>query len=73
MSKKIFFALVVIGISQLARSQDSSRVFFTTGAGIIKSPGSLSKVLQPSVAFNSGIEFVIKKNWFVQGTLILIH
>jgi len=50
-------------------AQDSSKVFFTTGAGIIKSPGSLSKVFHPSIAFNSGIELVNKKNWFIQGTL----
>lgn len=50
-------------------AQDSSKVFFTTGAGIIKSPGSLSNVFHPSIAFNSGIELVNKKNWFIQGTL----
>lgn len=50
-------------------AQDSSRIFFTTGAGIIKSPGSLSKVFHPSIAFNSGIEAVNKKNWFLQATL----
>lgn len=50
-------------------AQDSSRIFFTTGAGIIKSPGSLSKVFHPSVAFNSGIEAVNKKNWFLQATV----
>jgi hypothetical protein len=50
-------------------AQDSSRIFFTTGAGIIKSPGSLSKVFHPSIAFNSGIEAVNKKNWFLQATV----
>jgi hypothetical protein len=50
-------------------SQDSSRIFFTTGVGIIKAPGSLSKVFKPSIAFNSGIEAVNKKNWFLQATL----
>lgn len=50
-------------------AQDSSRIFFTTGAGIIKSPGSLSKVFHPSIAFNSGIEAINKKNWFLQATV----
>lgn len=50
-------------------AQDSNRIFFTTGAGIIKSPGSLSKVFHPSIAFNSGIEAVNKKNWFLQATV----
>ncbi|HYF33031.1 MAG TPA: hypothetical protein VD993_18025 [Chitinophagaceae bacterium] len=49
--------------------QDNNNIFFTTGVGIIKSPGSLSKVFHPSIAFNSGIEVVNKKNWFLQGTL----
>ena len=63
----IVFAALIIGKTTIA--QDSSRIFFTTGAGIIKSPGSLSKVFHPSIAFNSGIEIVNKKNWFAQGTL----
>jgi hypothetical protein len=70
--KKIV-VIVSIGITFLNGSalmaQDSSNVFFTTGAGIIKSPGSLSKVFHPSIAFNSGIELVNKHNWFIQGTL----
>lgn len=65
----LFFVLLVLLVHQTTTAQDSSRVFFTTGAGLIKSPGSLSKVLHPSIAFNSGIEIVNKKNWFAQGTL----
>lgn len=49
-------------------AQDSSTIFITTGTGIIKSPGALHHVLHPSIAFNSGIEFVNKKKWFIQGT-----
>jgi hypothetical protein len=70
--KKIFgfcFVLMIFFDHKTVNAQDSSRVFFTTGAGLIKSPGSLSNVLHPSIAFNSGIEIVNKKNWFVQGTL----
>jgi hypothetical protein len=51
------------------RAQDTSRLHFTTGAGIIKSPGSLRHVLHPSVAFNSGLELILSNNWFLQGTL----
>ena len=50
-------------------AQENSKVYVTTGAGIIKSPGSLHKVFKPSIAFNSGIELVNKTNWFLQGTL----
>ena len=51
------------------KGQDNGKVFVTTGAGIIKSPGSLHKVFKPSIAFNSGLELVNKKNWFLQGSL----
>ena len=50
-------------------AQENSKVFVTTGAGIIKSPGALHKVFKPSIAFNSGIELVNKTNWFLQGSL----
>ena len=43
------------------KGQDNGKVFVTTGAGIIKSPGSLHKVFKPSIAFNSGLELVNKK------------
>lgn len=64
-----FFMMITLLVCQSCFAQDTSRIFFTTGAGIIKSPGSLSSVLHPSIAFNSGIEIVNKKNWFAQGTL----
>lgn len=46
-------------------SQDSSRISLTTGFGIIKVQGQLKKVFQSSIAFNSGVEINLKKNWFV--------
>ena len=64
-----FFMMMTLLVCQFCFAQDTSRIFFTTGAGIIKSTGSLSSVLHPSIAFNSGIEIVNKKNWFAQGTL----
>lgn len=60
---------IISFISNTLNAQDSKGIFFTTGAGLIKSPGSLSKVFHPSVAFNSGLEIVSKKDWFAQGTL----
>ena len=53
---KLFFAVILLITCTTIHAQDSSRIFFTTGAGLIKSPGSLSHVLHPSIAFNSGIE-----------------
>lgn len=66
---KLSLAVIMLVICTTTNAQDSSRIFFTTGAGLIKSPGSLRHVLHPSIAFNSGIEVTSKKNWFVQGTL----
>ena len=66
----IFFLLITtITSSKFSAAQDSTRIFVTTGAGIIKSPGALSEVLHPSIAFNSGLEVVNKKGWFLQGNV----
>lgn len=67
--KYVILSQIVMFACNTLMAQDSSRIFFTTGAGIIKSPGSLSKVFHPSIAFNSGIEVVNKKNWFLQATV----
>lgn len=71
MNKKIkpSVAVILLIVCTAGYAQDTSRIFFTTGAGLIKSPGSLHHVFHPSIAFNSGIEITNKKNWFVQGTL----
>jgi hypothetical protein len=70
---KIIVSVPVLAILLLAANaasaQDSSKVFVTTGVGIIKSPGPVGRVFHPSIAFNSGIELVLKNNWYVQGTL----
>jgi hypothetical protein len=66
---QLFFAAVLLGTSFNAAAQDSNKIFFTTAIGLIKAPGKLAKVFQPSIALNSGIELTGKKNWFVQGTL----
>lgn len=66
---KISILYISSFVAVAANAQDSSRIFVTTGAGIIKSPGPLGKVFHPSIAFNSGIELVGKKNWYIQGTL----
>ncbi len=65
----LFLIIVLTGSVSEIIAQDNRRVYFTTGAGLIKSPGSLHHVFKPSIAFNSGIELENSKNWFVQGTL----
>lgn len=66
---KLCIMLTTLLIYEIATAQVNNGVFFTMGAGLIKSPGSLSNVLHPSIAFNSSIEIVNKKNWFAQGSL----
>jgi hypothetical protein len=60
-----FFILLHISV----QSQDSSKIFLTTSVGIINGLGNFSKIVRPSVAFNSGIEFKINRKWFMQGTI----
>jgi hypothetical protein len=65
---RIFLPVMCLFAFRKLKAQEEGKVFVTTGAGIIKSPGSLHKVFKPSIAFNSGIELVNKTNWFVQGS-----
>lgn len=59
---------IAIGMVVACRAQQN-KFLFTTGIGLIKSPGALSKVIHPTVAFNSGLEYTGKTNWFAQLTL----
>ncbi len=53
------------------KAQDTSKVYLTTGIGIISTPGKLNRVFQPSFAFNSGIEINLPKKYFFQVELDL--
>jgi hypothetical protein len=66
---RIFLFTVMFSAGTFCFGQDSTKLYFTTGVGLIKSPGSLSKIFHPSVAFNSGLELTGSKNWFGQVTL----
>lgn len=59
---------MAIGIAVSCSAQEN-KFLFTTGIGLIKSPGKLSSVIHPTVAFNSGLEYTGKTNWFTQLTL----
>jgi hypothetical protein len=68
--RQIFVLLsLFVGAVSMSSAQDSTKLLFTTGVGLIKSPGSLSKVFHPSIAFNSGLEIANKKHWFAQGAV----
>lgn len=71
MKKQIIIAVCLFFITKESEvfAQDSSKVFFTTGIGYLLPNVKLNRVLQSSVALNSGIELNIKKNRFLQLTL----
>jgi hypothetical protein len=69
MKKKISFTVFAVVLGVAAKAQDSMRIFVNTGLSLTKVTGNLSKVLKPSVNFSSGIETVLQKGWFAQGTL----
>ncbi|WP_231491255.1 hypothetical protein [Pedobacter sp. Leaf170] len=68
--RKLIFALLLLS-GDVLFAQDTTKIAVTTGVGLISMPGSLSKVLKPSITFNSGIELKLKKNWFLQGDVSL--
>lgn len=47
-------------------AQDSSRIFFTSSVGLLAPVSNFSNAYQRSLALNSGIEYQLKKNYFVQ-------
>lgn len=68
MQRKVSFMLLVVTVaaSNISIGQDSSRVFLTTGVGLINVQGKLNNVFKSSVAFNSGVEIKLRHNWFAQ-------
>lgn len=64
--QKLMIAVCMLLASVIAVAQEKGKLYFTTGAGILKSPGALSKVLHPTLGLNSGIEKTSKTNWFGQ-------
>lgn len=65
---KTAILVIAVLISATCAAQ-KNKFLFTTGIGLIKSPGGLSNTLHPSVAFNSGLEYTGRSNWFGQLTL----
>lgn len=70
MNTKLFIAaFFVFALVNRSFAQQDSKLFLTTGAGIIKVRNSLNDVLKPTIAFNSGLEVTSKKNLFAQATI----
>lgn len=68
MEKKIRLAFVITGIvfSSAISAQESGKLFFTTAFGLINPQGKFGNAVQSTLAFNSGVELSLKKNWFAQ-------
>jgi hypothetical protein len=62
------WVLFFTGISLFSVAQDSTQLFFVTGAGIIQVRRNLSDALKSTIAFNSGFELNTAKKLFVQLT-----
>ena len=71
MKKQLIIALCLVFFAKESgvHAQDSSKIFFTTGIGHLLPNTKLNKVLQSSVALNSGIELTTRRNVFLQVTL----
>jgi hypothetical protein len=69
MMKKIFLIALTICLLSQTFAQQNSKLFFTTGVGVIKVRHTLRDILKPTVGFNSGLELTNKQDWFLQGTL----
>jgi len=63
---KLLPASLLICLCLPAKAQDTSKVFFTTSAGLLIPVAGFSKAYQNSLALNSGIEFKFRRNYFFQ-------
>ena len=67
MHKAILFILVILFIlSSHVKSQDSSRLCFTSAAGLLFPLKKFASSYTTSLAFNSGIEYKIWQSFYVQ-------
>jgi hypothetical protein len=71
MNKKIKISLAMVAVFALSELQaqteeKNSGLHLTTGVGINKIQGSLGKTFRSTIAFNSGFEKSLGKNWFAQ-------
>jgi hypothetical protein len=63
---KLLVAAVAMMFCKNSGAQDSSRIYFTTGAGVNKIQGTLHSTFSSTVAFNSALEVDLRNNWFAQ-------
>ena len=66
---KIALTIAISLICVVAKSQDTSKIFFTTSAGILLPLSKFSNAYKTSLALNSGIEYKFRKKYFLQFVL----
>ena len=63
--KTIAFSLMLI-IGLKLKAQDTTRLYIFSGVGVINGQGTFGKSVNPSLGFNSGLEFKLKGHVFAQ-------
>jgi hypothetical protein len=58
--------LMALVISIAGSAQENGKIFFTTSFGLINAQGKFGNAFKSTLAFNSGVELAMKKNWFGQ-------
>lgn len=53
-------------MSSFLQAQESGKLYFTTSFGLISPRGKFSDAIKSTLAFNSGVEMALKKNWYAQ-------
>lgn len=65
-AKCIVLIIILISCSMTLPAQDSSKLYFTTAAGVFVPRSTFAHAYQNSVAINSGIEYRFRKYYFTQ-------
>jgi hypothetical protein len=66
---KLVLIISMSGVVIHAAAQDSSKLFFSTSVGVLSPLSKFSNAYKTSLALNSGVEYKISKNNFLQFVL----
>jgi hypothetical protein len=66
---RLLLPLLLLSFTALVKAQDTSKIFFTTSAGLLNPVSSFSNAYKNSLALNSGIEYKFSKYYFAQFVL----
>lgn len=67
--RRVLFIIIFFSCSCSAIAQDSTKVFFTSSIGLLVPTSNFTKAYKQSLALNSGIEYKLKYQFFVQFVL----